>query len=90
MNGESTCRACGTAITWAVHIKTGKPAPLVLAKEGEKPNIYAAPLPPDMVWTYRVAKKEDFADPIQPAYLNHFSNCSGAQMFRRPVGDKHA
>jgi hypothetical protein len=82
MKGEARCRGCGTGITWARHIATGKMAPLVLAKEGEKPNIYAAPVPPDMVWTYRIATSEDAVEAIQPAYLNHFSNCPKAKRFK--------
>ena len=90
MKGDGVCRECGVAIIWARHVKSGKPAPLVEAKESEKANIYAAPMPPDMEWMYRIAgtAASDANDPVRPKYLNHFANCPARAKFKTsPEGE---
>jgi hypothetical protein len=66
-----TCRACGAAILWVVHQRTGRPAPLELDPEGGWEIEGEA---------YRLASPDT---PRGRWYTNHFGTCPEASRFRR-------
>lgn len=81
------CRGCDALILWAQHIQTdgstGKAAPLVKAKEGEKPNIIAwfDEAQDQRLYKIKGAKNEAVRGGT-PEYVNHFSNCPRSKDFR--------
>lgn len=61
------------------HERTGRPAPLVLAPEGVKPNIMVFDREGQFV--YRIRKKDEL--PNFYAYISHFVDCPAASNFKR-------
>ena len=91
------CDGCDRRVLWAHHERTKKTAPLVLPRDGEKPNIAvklfggysdsSAASGETLVWQYRILKKGETA-PVDgessQLFLNHFANCKSAAKFKRP------
>lgn len=68
---------CDALILWAKHVETQKAAPLVKAKESEKPNIAAWFDEDQEAWLYAIEPNTPQAE-----YVNHFSNCVAVRQFR--------
>jgi hypothetical protein len=82
------CKGCGVEVTWALNVTSGKKAPLVKAKEGEKPNVilFLQGGEPH----YRISY-EPVGELGEPLYVNHLSNCPKAGEFKsKKTEEPHA
>lgn len=78
------CTGCDAMILWAKHVRTEKPAPLIKAVEGEKPNIAAWYDEEQKHWIYAIGNPDIEIGGANPPleFVSHFSNCPKSKDFK--------
>lgn len=77
---DAHCKACGAALVWLRHVRTGQIAPIEttpstdgnLVREGKG--------------QYRILPKAERATHVGPRYKNHFATCPEAARFGQQKG----
>ena len=75
---ERPCTACGTALRFAAHVRTGKEAPLEATPAADGILV----LEPGGA-TYRILTPDERATWPGPRYHNHFARCPAAARFHQ-------